>query len=170
MKLTAGKEAPELVNVVIENSMGSNIKYETDEESGMLKVDRVLYTAMAWPANYGEVPGTLGEDGDPIDAFVLSNHSFVPHCVIEARPVGMIEMTDESGIDTKILAVPKAKVDPDFANVNDVNDLPQPLKDKIKHFLEHYKELEKGKWVKITGFRSADEARKKIKEAMKRRK
>lgn len=170
MKLKAGEEAPELVNAFIEIPMNSNIKYEFDEEAEVMKVDRVLHTSMVYPFNYGFVPGTWAEDEDPIDILVLSNIPFASGAYVEARPIGMIDMKDESGIDTKVIAVPKTKVDPSFAEINDVSQLPQPIKDKMIHFFEHYKELEKGKWVKITGFKGAGDAKKKIQEAMVRKK
>lgn len=170
MKLKPGKDAPELVNVLIEIPMNSNIKYEFDEDAEVIRVDRVLHTSMVYPFNYGFVPGTWAEDHDPIDVLVLSNVPFISGAYVEARPIGMIDMKDEEGVDTKIVAVPKTKVDPSFADVTEVTQLSEPMRQKMIHFFEHYKELEKGKWVKITGFRSAAEAKKKIKEAMARKK
>lgn len=170
MKVGPGKKAPDVVNVLIEIPMGSNIKYEYDEEEEIVKVDRVLYTSMVYPFNYGFVPGTLEEDGDPIDVLVLGNYSLIPGTVIEARPVGLIHMQDEEGTDEKIIAVPKDKTDPSFSRIKDVTDIDEPTKNKIVHFFEHYKELEPGKWVKISGWGTASEAKEKIMKAVQRKK
>jgi inorganic pyrophosphatase len=167
MKVSVGKDFPKLVNVFIEIPMGSSVKYEYDEEEEVVKVDRVLYTSMVYPFNYGFVPGTKADDGDPIDVLVISNMPFYPGTVIEARPVGMIKMRDESGEDTKVIAVPKDKVDPTFSNIKDVNDIPEAVKNKMVHFFEHYKELEPGKWVKISGWGTASEAIENIKKTIK---
>ncbi|MCG3108413.1 Inorganic pyrophosphatase [Metallosphaera sp. J1] len=169
MNLGPGKKAPDIVNVLVEIPSGSNIKYEYDEEEGVIKVDRVLYTSMVYPFNYGFVPGTLEEDGDPIDVLVLTNYPLLPGTVIEARPVGVIHMKDEEGVDEKIIAVPKEKTDPTFARIKDVNDIDDATKNKIVHFFEHYKELEPGKWVKISGWGSASEAKEKIAKAIERK-
>ena len=168
MKLGPGKKAPDEVNVVIEIPLGSNIKYEYDKEEGIIKVDRVLYTSMVYPFNYGFVPGTLEEDGDPIDVLVISDYTLFPGTVIEARPVGILYMRDEEGEDAKIIAVPKDKTDPRYSNIKDIIDLPQATKDKINHFFEHYKELEPGKWVKVSGWGGVTEAKARINEAIKR--
>lgn len=168
MKVGAGEKAPELVNVFIEIPMGSNIKYEYDPEDEVVKLDRILYTSEVYPFNYGFVPTTMGEDGDPIDILVISNQPFAIGTVVEARPIGIIEMKDEEGTDTKVVAVPKEKVDPTFKGVEDLADLPEAVRKKIVHFFETYKTLEPGKWVKIEGTGSSAEARKKIKEAMAR--
>ncbi|AOL17086.1 inorganic pyrophosphatase [Sulfolobus sp. A20] len=170
MKLGPGKKAPDEINVLIEIPMNSNIKYEYDEEEEVIKVDRVLYTSMVYPFNYGFIPDTLEEDGDPLDVLVLGNYSLLPGTVIEARPVGIVYMKDEEGEDAKIVAVPRDKTDPTFSNIKDVNDLPQAIKNKIIHFFEHYKELEPGKWVKISGWGSASEAKERIKKAIERKK
>ena len=161
-KIPAGKNPPEDIFVVVEIPQGSNIKYEVDKESGAVFVDRFLFTAMYYPFNYGFIPNTLADDGDPTDVLVVSSEAVVPGSVIRCRPVGMLEMEDEAGIDTKIIAVPVAKLDRTFENVKDVNDLPESVLQKIKHFFEHYKELEKGKWVKVKNFKSVDEAKKDI--------
>lgn len=167
-KLGPGEKAPEIINVVIEIPMGSYIKYEVDKETGLIKVDRILYTAMHYPFNYGFVPGTLEEDGDPVDVLVIGYEPLSPGVVIEAKPVGVLEMEDEEGPDAKIVAVPKAKIDPRFKNVNDIQDLPEAIKNKIKHFFEHYKELEPGKWVKVTGWKGRSEALERIRKAIER--
>ncbi|AAY80317.1 inorganic diphosphatase [Sulfolobus acidocaldarius] len=168
MKLSPGKNAPDVVNVLVEIPQGSNIKYEYDDEEGVIKVDRVLYTSMNYPFNYGFIPGTLEEDGDPLDVLVITNYQLYPGSVIEVRPIGILYMKDEEGEDAKIVAVPKDKTDPSFSNIKDINDLPQATKNKIVHFFEHYKELEPGKYVKISGWGSATEAKNRIQLAIKR--
>ncbi|MCS7107068.1 MAG: inorganic diphosphatase [Acidilobaceae archaeon] len=168
-KLGPGKGAPQLINVVVEIPMGSSVKYELDKESCLPKVDRFLYTSMVYPFNYGFVPGTLEEDGDPVDVLVISREAVLPGSIIEAVPIGLLEMEDEEGVDSKVIAVPKPKLDPFYATWKDVVDMPEILKEKIKHFFEHYKELEPGKWVKVTGWKGVEEARKKIEQAMRRR-
>ncbi|NPA69983.1 MAG: inorganic diphosphatase [Crenarchaeota archaeon] len=167
-KLPPGKNPPDDIYVVIEIPAFSNIKYEMDEETGAIMVDRVLYTAMFYPFNYGTVPQTLMPDGDPADVLVISNYSLMPGSVIRVRPIGVLEMEDEEGVDNKIIAVPVDKVDPTYKNVKDVNDLPEAILNKIKHFFEHYKELEPGKWTKVRGFKGADEAKKLIMDAIER--
>ena len=168
MKMGPGKKAPDEVNVVIEIPMGSNIKYEYDEEEDVVKVDRVLYTSMMYPFNYGFVPGTLEEDGDPMDVLVITSYPILPGTAIEARPVGILYMRDEEGEDAKIIAVPKDKIDPSYSNIRDIIDLPEAVKNKIVHFFEHYKELEPGKWVKVSGWGSTNEAKARINAAIKR--
>lgn len=167
-KVGPGEKAPEIVNVLIEIPMNSSVKYEYDKEAGVIKVDRFLYTAMVYPFNYGFVPGTLEEDGDPVDVLVISSQPVLPGTVIEVRPIGLLVMEDEEGPDSKVIAVPKDKLDPQFKNIQDVDDLPEALREKIKHFFEHYKELEPGKWVRVREWRGAEEAKKKIEEAIKR--
>ena len=164
-----GKKAPEVVNVVIEISKGSNVKYEYDIEKGMMRVDRILYTAMYYPFNYGFVAGTKGEDGDPLDILVLSNTPFVTNSLIEARPIGIMLMKDEEGIDSKVIAAPIGKVDPEFADISDINKLPDAIKKKLAHFFSYYKSIEPGKWVEITGWKGADEAKAEVKRAMERK-
>lgn len=168
LKVCSGNKAPELVNVVIEIPQGSSIKYEVDEETGLVFVDRVLYTAMHYPFNYGFIPCTLEEDGDPVDVLVVTQEPLHPGVVIEAKPIGLLEMEDEEGVDAKIIAVPRDKVDPRFKNLNDINDLSEALKEKIRHFFEHYKELEPGKWVKVIGWRPRSEALARISKSIER--
>ncbi|MEM0201640.1 MAG: inorganic diphosphatase [Candidatus Micrarchaeaceae archaeon] len=170
MKLDAGKEAPEIVNAFIEIPMGSNVKYEFDEESGVLKVDRILFTSMVYSINYGFIPGTWGEDNDPLDIMVISDISFVPGSYVKVRPIGIVHMEDEHGKDEKIVSVPIDKISQSHSNIRDVADLNAAVKNKIIHFFSHYKELEEGKWAKVTGFGGAAEAKKKIAEAIKRAK
>ncbi|WP_415281579.1 inorganic diphosphatase [Candidatus Nitrososphaera sp. FF02] len=164
--LKAGKNPPEEINVVIEIPKGSNIKYEIDDETGALFVDRKLFTAMFYPCNYGFVPQTKEKDGDPVDVLVLGNDPVVPMSVIRATPVGVLITADEEGEDAKVVAVPVAKIDPTFSGVKDIQDVPQHIQDQIKHFFEHYKELEKNKYVKVKGWENKETAKKKISEAM----
>ncbi len=163
-----GKKAPEIVNVVIEIPLGSYVKYELDRETGILFVDRILYTAMHYPFNYGFIPGTLEEDGDPVDVLVVGYEPLLPGSVVEAKPIGVLMTEDEEGPDAKIVAVPKEKIDPRFKGVESIDDLPIVIKDKIKHFFEHYKELEPGKWVKVIGWMGREDALKRISDAIER--
>lgn len=165
-KLDAGKKSPEEVNVFIEIPQGSSIKYELDKETNVIMVDRFSYTAMFYPFNYGFIPGTSAEDGDPVDVLVISTYPVHPGTVIPSRPIGMLEMEDEAGIDTKILAVPTIKVDPFFAKINDISDIDEVTKNKIKHFFNHYKELEPGKWVKLKEWKGKEVAQKEITDGM----
>lgn len=151
-KIVAGKNLPEDINVVIEIPQGSNVKYEIDKESGVLMVDRFLFTPMAYPTAYGFIPNTLAADGDPIDALVLTPADVVPASVIRARPIGVLKMEDESGIDEKIICVPHDKLHKGYTHMHDIEDLPEHLKETIAHFFGHYKDLEPGKWVKIAGW------------------
>lgn len=166
-KLSVGKNPPQEVNVFIEIPQGSSVKYELDKDSGVIMVDRFNYTAMFYPFNYGFIPGTSAKDGDPTDVLVISSYQVQPGTVIPSRPIGMLEMTDEAGIDTKIIAVPTSKVDPFFSNINDINDLDEMTKKKIEHFFNHYKELEPNKWVKTKGFLGKEAAFKDIEKSMK---
>lgn len=166
-KLSIGKNPPEEVNVLVEIPQGSSVKYELDKESGIIMVDRFNFTAMAYPFNYGFIPSTKAEDGDPTDVLVISSQPVSSGCMIAVRPIGMLEMEDEAGIDTKIIAVPTKKIDPAFANIKDIIDIDEATKNKIKHFFNHYKELEPGKWVKTKDFLSKDKALEDIKKSMK---
>lgn len=166
-KIPAGKNPPEDINVFIEIPQGSSIKYELDKESEAVFVDRFSYTAMFYPFNYGFVPQTKAEDGDPLDVLVLSSYQVFPGTVIPSRPIGMLEMEDEAGIDTKILAVPTVKVDPFYAYIKDIDDITEADKNKIKHFFDHYKEIEPGKWVKTRKFLAKKMAEEAIKKALK---
>jgi len=157
-KLSIGENMPWDVNVVIEIPYGGEpVKYEIDKDSGAIFVDRFVHTAMYYPANYGFVPHTLSEDGDPVDALVLGRTPVVPGAIIRARPIGVLIMEDESGLDEKIIMVPVDKLHPYYANIKSHEDLPSILRDQIKHFFEHYKDLEEGKWVKIVRWGSAQE-------------
>jgi len=161
--LPAGKQVPDDVNVVIEiPSNSSPIKYEVDKESGMVTVDRYLGTCMFYPCEYGFVPHTLSEDGDPVDVLVISPYSLIPGAVVRCRPIGLLRMTDESGKDAKILTVPVTKLTPRYDHVHKPEDLGKELIDSIEHFFKHYKDLEAGKWVKIDGWEGIESAKKEI--------
>ena len=166
-KLAVGKNAPDNINVFVEIPQGVSVKYELDKESGLIFVDRFLYTEMNYPFNYGFVPGTLADDGDPVDILVLSSKPVVPGVVIPSRPIGMLEMEDEAGIDNKVIAVPLPKLDPKFKDYNDVSDIPQETKDEIKYFFENYKKSEPGKWVKIKEWKDKKTAVEEIRKAIK---
>ncbi|MCL4374230.1 inorganic diphosphatase [Patescibacteria group bacterium] len=165
--LPIGKNPPEEVNVIVEIPQGSSIKYELDKASGVIMVDRFNYTAMAYPFNYGFIPQTSAEDGDPVDVLVISSYPVAPGCAIPVRPIGMLEMEDEEGIDTKIIAVPTKKVDPFYAHIDDIDAVPEPVKRKIQHFFNHYKELEPNKWVKTKNFLPKTKAYQAIKNSSK---
>ncbi len=168
-KISVGKNAPENVNVIIEVPMNADpVKYEMDKDSGAILVDRFVATPMYYPCNYGFVPHTLSDDGDPCDVLVVSDYQIVPGAVIAAKPVGVLIMEDEKGMDEKILAVPAAKLNSVYENINSYKDLPEGLINRITHFFEHYKDLEKGKWVKVKGFEDADKAKQLIVEGIAR--
>ncbi len=164
--LSPGKNPPEEINVLVEIPQGSSIKYEIDSDSGVVFVDRFLYTAFSYPFNYGSIPNTKADDGDPVDVLVLCDKTVGVGTVIPAVPIGMLEMEDEEGIDTKIIAVPTKKVDPDWGAYQDISEISQAIKDKIKHFFEHYKELEPGKWVKIKNWQGKQTALAEIKKGL----
>jgi len=164
-----GNNPPEDVNVIVEVPVGGDpIKYEMDKEAGTLVVDRFLYTAMTYPGNYGFVPHTLSEDGDPIDVLIASTRPLVPGCVINVRPIGVLMMEDNSGKDEKIIAVPSPKLTLRYEKVHEYTDMPEITIKQIEHFFEHYKDLEPGKWVKLDGWRGAADARRLIVEAIER--
>ncbi|MCF3931957.1 inorganic diphosphatase [Acuticoccus sp. M5D2P5] len=166
-----GKNPPDDVNVVIEVPVGGEpIKYELDKASGTLWVDRFLYTPTRYPVNYGFVPHTLSDDGDPIDVMIASTRPIVPGAVMNARPIGVLHMDDESGQDEKILCVPSTKLTRRYEKVTSYKDIPEITIQQIEHFFQHYKDLEPGKWVKVTGWGDVDEAKQKILEAVERAK
>ncbi len=168
-KIAIGKNPPEQINVVIEIPQGgAPIKYEVDKDSGALVVDRLMSTAMFYPANYGFVPHTLSGDGDPCDVLVVTHVPIQPGAVIACRPIGVLLMKDESGEDEKIIAVPVDKISPFTAPIQSCADLPPILPQQIEHFFTHYKDLEKGKWVEILRWGDAAEARKLITEGCAR--
>jgi inorganic pyrophosphatase len=160
--------SPNQINVVIEIPKGSNIKYEIDKDSGILFVDRKLFTAMFYPCNYGFIPSTLEGDGDPVDVLVIGEFAVVPLSILRAIPVGVLLTEDEEGQDSKIIAIPISKIDSSFSSINDVGDIPEGLKKQIEHFFAHYKELEGGKYVRITGWGNREMAEKRITEAVDR--
>lgn len=166
--LSAGKSPPDEINVVIEIPKGSNIKYEVDSETGALFVDRILSTSMSYPCNYGFIPKTKEDDGDPVDAFALANDPVLLMSIIRCRPVGALLTEDQDGQDCKIIAVPIAKVDPNFSGVTDLNSIPEHTLSQLKHFVEHHKELEQGKYVKIEGLEGKEVAKNKISEAIEK--
>ncbi|MDR3017461.1 MAG: inorganic diphosphatase [Delftia acidovorans] len=162
-KVTPGKNAPETFNVVIEISANSDpIKYEVDKESGAVFVDRFMGTAMHYPANYGYVPQTLAGDGDPVDVLVMTPFPLPPGVVVACRPIGILHMEDESGVDGKVLAVPTQKLLPAYDKINSLEDIHEITLKQIQHFFEHYKDLESGKWVRLKGWRDAQAAREEI--------
>ncbi len=168
-QVPSGKSLPDDINVIIEIPLnGDPIKYEVDKDSGAIFVDRMLGTAMHYPCNYGYVPHTLCGDGDPVDVLVVMPLALIPGSVIRCRPIGVLKMTDESGEDAKIVAVPVDKITPLYTNVATVRDLPSITLDQIAHFFEHYKDLEKGKWVKIEGWEGPEEAKREINESVER--
>lgn len=154
------------VFVFVEIAKDSYVKYEIDEETGFLMADRFLYTAMKFPFNYGFIPNSMGEDKDPLDVLVLASEVVQPGVVIRCKIIGLLEMTDEAGIDTKLIAVPIKKIDPLYGEYNDIEDIPKAVKEKIKHFFDHYKELEPEKWVKTDKFLNRAKALTVIKKAI----
>jgi inorganic pyrophosphatase len=168
-KISTGRHPPGDINVIIEVSMGGEpVKYELCKESGALMVDRFLQTSMFYPGNYGFIPHTLSEDGDPCDVLVLSEVPVIAGAVIPARPIGAMVMEDEAGQDEKIIAVPTAKIYPHYSTVNNYSELPPLLCERIAHFFEHYKDLEEGKWVRMDGWVDAAGACRLIDQAIER--
>ena len=164
-----GTNPPHDINVIIEVPIGGEpIKYEMDKSAGTLVVDRFLHTPMRYPGNYGFVPHTLSDDGDPIDVLVANTRPIVPGAIINVRPIGVLKMNDDGGGDEKIIAVPVPRLTKRYENVHDFTDLPEITREQIQHFFEHYKDLEPGKWVKMIGWGDAAEARKLIVDAIKR--
>ncbi len=162
-QVPAGKNLPHDFNVVIEIPMnGAPIKYEVDKESGAIFVDRFMSTAMHYPCNYGYIPQTLSEDGDPVDVLVVTPFALIPGVVVRCRTIGMLKMSDESGVDAKLVAVPVDKLSPLYQAVQSVQDLPPLVLAQIAHFFEHYKDLEPGKWVKVEDWVDAGQARAEI--------
>lgn len=165
----AGKNLPDDVNVIIEIPAQSDpVKYEVDKDTGTMFVDRFMATCMHYPTNYGFVPNTLSEDGDPVDVLVITPFPLLSGSVIRCRPVGVLNMTDESGTDAKILAVPVDKLSTIYRNVKELEDVPELLLKQIEHFFSHYKDLEPGKWVKIDGWSDSAAAKEEIVSSVKR--
>ncbi len=167
--VSTGRNPPHEVNVIVEVPVGGEpIKYEMDKEAGALVVDRFLYTPMRYPGNYGFVPHTLSDDGDPIDVLIANQRGIIPGAVIAVRPVGVLKMSDESGGDEKIIAVPVSRLTRRYEKVHNYTDLPEISIRQIEHFFEHYKDLEKNKWVKVEGWGDANEAESMILAAIER--
>lgn len=165
--LSIGNNPPQDINVVVEVPIGGEpVKYEMDKESGCMMVDRILYTAMRYPGNYGFVPHTLSDDGDPVDVLIANERPLIPGSVINCRPIGVLFMKDEAGMDEKLIAVPSAQVSAKFVKTNSIYDLPEITRHQISHFFEHYKDLESNKWVKIDRWGDVDEAREIIQKAI----
>lgn len=170
-KIPVGDNPPHEVNAIIEIPMGGiPVKYEFDKASGAMFVDRFLNTAMFYPCNYGFIPHTLADDGDPLDIMVLSQAEVVPGVIIRSRPIGVLLMEDEAGFDEKILAVPIDKLNPFYENMSSYRDVRPTRLDQISHFFEHYKDLEKGKWVKVQRWGEAGEACDIIRQSIERAK
>ena len=168
-QVSPGRDVPNDIHVIIEIPAHSDpVKYEVDKDSGELFVDRFMSTAMFYPCNYGYVPHTLSEDGDPVDVLVVTPLPLISGSVIRCRPLGMLKMSDEKGIDAKVIAVPADKLTPLYKECKSLDDLPQSLLAQIAHFFEHYKDLEAGKWVKIDGWAGAEDAKAEITASVKR--
>lgn len=159
--VTIGDKVPDAYNVVIEIAANSApVKYEVDKKSGALFVDRFMGTSMTYPLNYGYIPQTLGDDGDPLDVLVYTPFPLLPGSVVPCRMIGLLNMEDEAGVDTKLIALPTEKILPHFKHIQTLDDIGELLLKQVKHFFEHYKDLEPGKWVKITGWEDAEAAKK----------
>ena len=165
--VSAGKNAPDVFNVIIEIPMNADpIKYEVDKETGAIFVDRFMGTAMHYPCNYGYIPRTLADDGDPVDVLVITPFPLIPGVVVRCRPLGVLKMTDESGDDAKVLAVPEDKVLSIYSHWQKYEDINSLRLNQIQHFFEHYKDLEPGKWVKVQGWEGVAAAKHEIKQGM----
>ncbi|MDP2951365.1 MAG: inorganic diphosphatase [bacterium] len=164
--IPCGKNPPQEINVVVEIPKGSSNKYEVDEETGAIFLDRTLYGPQSFPFEYGFMPQTKSEDGDPLDIVLLASRPTFPGCVVKSRPIGLIYMEDEAGIDNKIIAVPMEKIDPRFSHINEYTDLTEHQQKEIKEFFETYKRLEPNKFVKITGWGSSAQAKEIITQAV----
>lgn len=163
MQVAAGGNIPYEINVVIEIPAFSDpVKYEVDKHTGALTVDRFMGTAMQYPCNYGYIPQTLSEDGDPVDVMIITPAPLLSGCVINCRPVGILKMIDEAGPDPKLLAVPMPRLTPFYNHVTDYRDLQPDKLAKITHFFQHYKDLEEGKWVSVEGWGGVEDARQEI--------
>ncbi len=165
-QVPAGDDPPESINAVVEIPSGSSVKYEVDKETGVVFVDRFLSTATHYPFNYGFIPQTREEDGDPLDVLVLTQLSVYPNSVIRSRPVGLLLTEDEHGQDAKIIAAPAKTIDPYYQDIEDLEQIPRFMRNQIEHFFKHYKELEPTKFVKIVRWESKESAKKRIREAM----
>lgn len=167
-RVSAGKDVPNDVNVIIEiPAQVDPIKFEIDKDSDAIFVDRFMGTSVRYPLNYGYIPHTLSDDGDPVDVLVMTPFSVPPGVVIRCRPVGILKMEDESGVDAKVIAVPVSKLTPLYDAIQSLDDFPKLILEQVKHFFEHYKDLEPGKWVKVTGWGGVDEAKAEILNGVK---
>jgi len=165
--VSAGKNAPDVFNVIIEIPMNADpIKYEVDKETGAIFVDRFMGTAMHYPCNYGYIPHTLADDGDPVDVLVITPFPLIPGVVVRCRPLGVLKMTDESGADAKVLAVPEDKILSIYSHWQKPEDINSLRLNQIQHFFEHYKDLEPGKWVKVQGWEGVAAAKQEIKQGI----
>ncbi|MGI5308507.1 inorganic diphosphatase [Rheinheimera sp. WS51] len=168
-EIPAGKNLPDEINVIIEIPANADpVKYEVDKDTGAILVDRFMSTPMFYPCNYGYVNNTLSLDGDPVDVLVPTPYPLVPGSVIKCRPVGVLHMSDEAGEDAKVIAVPVSKLTKLYDDVKDVSDVPELLRKQIQHFFEHYKDLEAGKWVKVTGWGDINAAKAEIQSSFDR--
>ncbi|OAI49384.1 inorganic pyrophosphatase [Gammaproteobacteria bacterium SCGC AG-212-F23] len=168
-EIEAGRNVPDEVNVVIEIPSNSDpVKYEVDKATGVIMVDRFVATSMSYPCDYGYIPHTLAEDGDPMDVLLIAPFPLLPGVVVRCRPIGLLRMTDESGPDAKILVVPIDKLSPRYKHIQSPQDLGEDVLASISHFFSHYKDLEKGKWVKIDGWENVDAAKKEISASVER--
>jgi len=168
-RVSSGRDIPNDFNVIIEiPAQGEPIKYEVDKDTGAMFVDRFMSTAMHYPCNYGYVPHTLSDDGDPVDVLVITPIRLLTGVVVRCRPVGMLKMEDEAGVDAKVLAVPVDKLTNLYRDIESPRDLPESILNQISHFFEHYKDLEAGKWVKVQGWVGAEEAKQEILDGVKR--
>ncbi len=168
-RVTSGLNLPNDINVIIEIPSHSDpVKYEVDKETGAMFVDRFMSTAMYYPCNYGYIPHTLSDDGDPADVLVVTPIPLISGSVIRVRPIGMLKMTDESGDDAKILALPVDKLSREYREISNIRQMPRSLLDSISHFFEHYKDLEEGKWARVDDWLDVEDAKKEIMESVER--
>jgi len=167
-RVSRGRNVPHEINVIVEIPANSDpVKYEMDKDTGAMFVDRFMSTAMHYPCNYGYVPHTLSADGDPVDVLVVTPYPLIPGSVVRCRPVGVLMMTDESGDDAKVLALPIDTMCKSYRTISSYRDLPQDLLETIAHFFEHYKDLDEGKWVRVGGWAGVDEAKNEIMESVR---
>jgi inorganic pyrophosphatase len=167
-RVSSGDNIPDEINVIIEIPANADpVKYEVDKETGAMFVDRIMRTAMHYPANYGYIPHTLSDDGDPCDVMVPTAFPLIPGSVIRCRPVAVLKMTDESGDDAKVVAVPIDKITSRWSHVNTYEDMPDELMERIAHFFEHYKDLDEGKWVRVSGWEGVEAAKAEISNSVK---
>jgi inorganic pyrophosphatase len=167
LEISAGDSPPDEINVIVEIPSGSSVKYEVDMKTGAVFVDRFLSTATHYPFNYGFIPKTMEKDGDPLDVLVLTQLSVFPNTVIRSRPIGLLLTEDENGQDAKIIAAPAKTIDPYYQEIEDLDQIPEFMRNQIEHFFKHYKELEPTKFVKIVRWEPRDIARRRIREAMR---